>query len=91
MKRDRTAERRTAVALKLWGFTQRNHKNVTWEELGVPFQWCGVLDLRDRGVVAGTNDGGKSCVYLKEPYASMTMLEFSREIKTMFGQKIYGK
>lgn len=94
MKRDphaAFANKRTQIALKLWNYTHHNHANVSYEELGVPFQWCGVLDLRDKGVVAGTNDGGKTCVYLKEPYASMPLNEFHLEIKRMFGQKIYGE
>lgn len=78
----------------MWNITRKHHAGfgVSYEDMGVPFQWCGVLDLRDKDVVAGTVcDDGHFGVYLKEPYASMPLQEFHLEIKRMFNQKIYGE
>lgn len=89
-RQDPFPHKRTQIALKLWQLTRKNKWGSSFEELGVPFQWCGLMDLRERGVVSFTICAdGKCGAYLLEPYASMPLQEFHLEIKRMFNQKIY--
>lgn len=79
------------MAIKLWHLTNKKRKGyaydvpvVSFEDLGVPFQWCGLLDLREAGVLTlGSTNDGKSGVVLKRPYADMSCYDFSEEIKNL--------
>ena len=57
---------------------------VSFSELKLPFQHPLIMDLRDLGFLAlsSTNDG-KCGVVLREPYASLTYVEFNDFLKKL--------
>lgn len=86
----RFRRQRRKVAETLYVLTQKRKGNyagadlpcVSFEELGVPFQWCGLLDMREAGMLTmGTTDDGKSGVVLKRAYAEATVRDFNESYK----------
>lgn len=83
---------RRRVALDLYAKTQKRKGDyagadlpcISFEELGVPFQWCGLLDMREAGMLTmGTTNDGKSGVVLKRSYAEGTIRDFQESYKLL--------
>ena len=57
---------------------------VSFDELKLPFQHPLVMDLRDLGFLAlSSTKDGKCGVILREPYASLTRVEFNDFLKKL--------
>lgn len=95
MSIDRFNHKRKMAAFELLAKTRRQRlypacdpPAISFEELGVPFQWCGLLDLREAGILTmGTTGDGKAGVVLKRPYADMTISEFQDTYKHLIERK----
>lgn len=79
------------LAIQIWSATRRKWDNllsdvpaISFNELGVPFQYPLIMDLRDQGILSLTSTSDGSCgVRLKRLYAELTMTEFHTEIKRL--------
>lgn len=82
-------EHRTKVfALKLYAKTKSYRKGyidipaISFEELGVVFQDKNILDLRNLGICALSNDKqGKPGVMMRKEYADLNITEFQNTLK----------
>lgn len=90
------AHKRRMVALKLWAETKKRRgpwigadcPAISWDDLGVPFQWCGVLDLREAGLVTmGSTNDGHSGVVLRKEYADAPMSELQETLTRIFERR----
>lgn len=79
------------LAIQIWSATRRKWDNllsdvpaISFNELGVPFQYPLIMDLRNQGILFLTSTSDGSCgVRLKRLYAELTMTEFHAEIKRL--------
>lgn len=86
-----TRTARIMLALQIWSITNRKWRSptsnvpaVSFNELGVPFQYPLIMDLREQGILHLTSTRDGSCgVVLKRMYAELTMPEFHAEIKRL--------
>lgn len=86
-----TKTARRMLAIQIWSATRRKWDNllsdvpsVSFDELGVPFQYPLIMDLREQGILHLTSTTDGSCgVALKRMYAELTMSEFHAEIKRL--------
>ena len=86
-----TRTARIMLALQIWSTTRQKWDNllsdvpsVSFDELGIPFQYPLIMDLREQGILHLTSTRDGSCgVALERMYAELTMPEFHAEIKRL--------
>lgn len=91
MKIDPFKHKRKVVACNLLTLTRKYRYTpisdppcISFEELKVPFQWCGLLDLREAGICTmGSTNDGKAGVVLRRAYADMSNGEFLESYKRL--------
>ena len=78
------------LALRIFSATQKSkcpsgyYSAVSFEALGVPFQYCRCMDLRAKGILSlSTANDGKPGVLLKPYIVAMNMAEFQQHLKEL--------